>query len=134
MICYNTYILNKQENYMLSLKTQSAAPLFTKEDIPRIVNEAFAAAKTAEAAYRAKHGEPMYCGFAWCNVGPGNSAVAKYLKANNLARPSYSKGVDVWNPGGSHTQSMDIKEEGAYAFAKVLQSYGIKAYASSRAD
>ena len=119
---------------MLSLKTQSATPMFTKEDIPRIVAEAFLAAKTAEAAYRAKYGEPGFCGFAWVNCSPGNSAVAKYLKANNLARPSYSKGVDVWNPGGSMTQSMDIKEEGAYAFAKVLQAYGIKAYANSRAD
>jgi len=31
-------------------------------------------------------------------------------------------------------QSMDVKEEAATAYAKVLQKYGYKAYMGSRAD
>jgi len=120
---------------MLSLKTQSAAPLFTKEDIPRIVNEAFAAAKTAEAAYRAKHGEPMWpCGFASVKIKPANSAIARYIKSTGKGRTGYSGGLIVSNPGGSMTQNMDIKEAGADAFAEVLRAYGVTAYSESRMD
>jgi hypothetical protein len=49
-------------------------------------------------------------------------------------RKSYNGGLDLWNPGGSFTQSMDIKEAGAEAYAEVLRQSGIKAYACSRAD
>lgn len=105
-----------------------------KTNIEEIVNEAFAAARAAESEFRAKHGEPMYCGFAWVNIKPGTSALAKYLKSKDLARKSYYGGVDVWNPGGSMTQSMDIKEVGAQAFAEVLCKYGVKAYMQSRPD
>jgi hypothetical protein len=99
-----------------------------------IANEAFEAARIAEAEFRAKFGEPFYCGFAWVNVRPGTSKMAKYLKTKDHAHKSYEGGVDVWNPGGSNTQSMDIKEVGASAFAKVLRDHGYKAYAKSRAD
>lgn len=120
---------------MLSLKTQTTAPLFTKEDIPRIVAEAFLAAKTAEAAYRAKYGEPVWpCGFAIVKLKPANSAIAKYLKASGKGRTGYSSGLIVSNPGGSMTQNMDIKEAGADAFAEVLRAYGVTAYSESRMD
>lgn len=100
-----------------------------------IYNEAFAAAQEAEAKYRAQYGEPFYCGFAWVKVRPGNCKFAKFLKVNKIVSgPAYNGGVDVWNPGKSPTQSMDIKEVGAHAFAQVLVKHGINAFAQSRAD
>ena len=101
-----------------------------------IFQEAVAAAKQAEADFRAKHGETMYCGFAWVNVyvDRTNSKVAKELIASGFKKDYKPKCLSVWNPGGSSTQSMDIKEAGADAFAKVFQKYGFRAYAGSRAD
>jgi hypothetical protein len=49
-------------------------------------------------------------------------------------RKSYWGGLDLWNPGGSGTQSMDVKETGARAYAETLEKFGIKAYMMSRAD
>lgn len=103
-------------------------------DEQAIINEAFKAARDAEAEFRAKHGEPFYCGFAWVTIRPGNCKVARILKQQGLARKGYYGGMEVWNPGGSMTQSMDIKECGAHAFAEVLRKYNIKASAGSRAD
>lgn len=101
-----------------------------------IYQEAVAAAKQAEADFLAKHGEPMYCGFAWVEVRVDrtNSAVAKELMAVGFKKDYKPKTLSVWNPGGSPTQSMDVKEAGANAFAKVMQKYGFRAYACSRAD
>ena len=73
------------------------------------------------------------CGFAWVNVKPGNSKFAKWLKSNGLGRPdSYYGGVTVWVREGG--QSAARKEAYAYAFANILNNYGIKAYANSRLD
>lgn len=73
------------------------------------------------------------CGFAWVNVKPGNSRIAKALVAANLARKdSYEGGVTVWVH--EFNQSMARKEAYARAFAKVLTDAGIRAYASSRMD
>ena len=99
-----------------------------------IHEEATKEAKKAVADFIAKHGEPFYCGFAWVNICDGRSAFAKALKKAGIASKSYSKGFDVWNPSGHPTQSMDAKEQGAYAYAEVLRKYGIKCYAQSRAD
>jgi len=49
-------------------------------------------------------------------------------------KPAYGGGLSLWNPGGSFTQSMDIKETGAEAYAKVLREHGLDAYMGSRAD
>jgi hypothetical protein len=102
----------------------------------QIVQEAFTAARVAEADYLARHGEPMYCGFGWVEVyvDRTNSKEAKELLAAGFKKDYKPKCLTVWNPGGSHTQSMDIKEAGASAFAKVLTKAGLKAYACSRAD
>jgi len=102
----------------------------------QIVQEAFTAARVAEADYLAKHGEPMYCGFGWVEVyvDRTNSKEAKELLAAGFKKDYKPKCLTVWNPGGSHTQSMDIKEAGASAFAEVLTKAGLKAYACSRAD
>jgi hypothetical protein len=40
----------------------------------------------------------------------------------------------MWNPGGLPVQNIDIKEAGAYAYARYLQGLGLKAYAGSRLD
>lgn len=102
-----------------------------------IVREAIEAAKKAETEFRAKHGEPMYCGFAWVEVKVDrtNSQAAKELIAAGFKKDYCKpKTLSLWNPGGSHTQSMDIKEAGADAFAEVMRKYGFRAYACSRAD
>ena len=51
--------------------------------ISQIVNQAFTAARQAEADYLAKHGEPGYCGFGWVEVyvDRTNSKEAKELIA-----------------------------------------------------
>jgi hypothetical protein len=108
--------------------------MLQKSQFASVYAEAKAAAVAAEAEFEKKYGDPWYCGFAWVNIKPGTSPFAKWLKASGFARSSYYKGVDVWNPGGSGSQSMDRKEVGAAAFAAVLQNYGVSAYMMSRAD
>ena len=104
------------------------------ENIESIHNTALQAAVQAELEFRAKHGEPGYCGFAWVNVPvKASTKLGRALKAVGF-RKSYSGGLDLWNPGGSFTQSMDIKETGAQAYAETLRKFGINAYMSSRAD
>lgn len=100
----------------------------------QLVEQAFLAAKQAEADFRAKYGEPMYCGFAWAVIRPANCKVAKILKAKYGARKGYYGGLEVSNPGSSFTQSMDIKECGTQAFVNVLKAGGVRATMASRAD
>jgi len=104
------------------------------DNIESIHNTAVSAAKKAEADFRAQHGEPGYCGFAWVHVREkASTKLGRALKAVGF-KPAYGGGLQLWNPGGSFTQSMDIKETGAQAYADVLKSHGITAYMSSRAD
>jgi len=105
-------------------------------DVADIHVEALQAAKKAESDFIAQYGEPFYCGFAWVDVYGvrSNSKLGKALQAVGFDRSTYSKSLRLWNPGGSFTQSMDIKETGARAYAKVLQDHGIRAYMGSRAD
>ena len=74
------------------------------------------------------------CGFAWVTVKPVNSKIAKYMKdVIRIANKSICEpGIKLWV--SAYNQSMYKKEAYAYAFAKVLQSHGIKAYAGSRMD
>ena len=104
------------------------------DSINTIVDNAFAAATHATHAYIQAHGHTPYCGFAWVDVRPGNSKIANYLKKHHGARKSYKGGITVWAPGGGFSQSMDVNEQGAYAFASVLQDAGFDANADSRAD
>ena len=100
-----------------------------------IHNEAWTAAQKVVADYLATHAEPGFCGFGWAIIRPANSKFAKELVAAGVARKdSFQGGVRVWNPGGSYTQSMDLKEMATEAYVAVLQSHGIKAEAHSRAD
>lgn len=72
------------------------------------------------------------CGFAWVKIRPATTAFAKWLKANNIARPSYNGGIDIWI--SEFGQSVDRKTAMATAVAKVLREAGIDAYADSRLD
>jgi hypothetical protein len=104
-------------------------------DIFAIHLEALQAAKSAEAAFLAKHGEPMFCGFAWVRaVVSGNTKLGRDMKKVGFSPMYGASGLQLWNPAGSHTQSMDLKEAGARAYADVLNSHGIKAYVGTRAD
>ena len=104
------------------------------DNIESICNTAREAAVQAENDFRARHGEPGYCGFAWVHVSEkASTKLGRALKTVGF-KPAYGGGLQLWNPGGSFTQSMDIKETGAQAYADVLKSHGITAYMSSRAD
>lgn len=83
-----------------------------------------------------------YCGFAWIEVkGDMRKPIAKELKQAGFEK--YTKGL-LWlyNPSDACTQSMDVKEAGAYAYAnkfneligEKLKAAGFKVYANSRPD
>jgi hypothetical protein len=105
-------------------------------DIQAIYEEAKQAATNAENAYLAQYGERAYCGFAWVDVfvDRTNSKEAKALLGVGFQKSYRSKTLNMWTCGNYHGQSMDVKEEGAQAFAAVLQKHGFRAYAGSRAD
>ena len=107
----------------------------TKEQVIAAVTEAKQAAYTAAMDYIATQGESYFCGFAWVKVfEKGNTKMGRRLKEAGLKK-SWDTGLDIWNPSGLPTQSMDVKEAGAQAAAKVLRDrLGVKAYAMSRAD
>ena len=104
-------------------------------DIQAIHNEAKTAAITAENAYLAQHGEPLYCGFAWVDIYgiKGNTRLGKAFKAAGI-RKSYTGSYQIWNPAGIGVQNIDTLEAGAEAAAKVFEKYGFRAYAGSRLD
>ena len=104
--------------------------------LSQIVQDAFTAARQAEADFRARHGEPGYCGFGWVEVyvERTNSKQAKELIAAGFKKSYKPRCLSLWTPGAYHGQSMDVREAGAHAFAEVLSKSGLKAYACSRAD
>ena len=110
----------------------------TDIDWYKVIVEANKAAREAGRDYRNKYGEPWYCGFAWVTITDGRHPIVKVLKTDFKdtvqSHKGHPRGWDVWNPGGSSTQSMDIKECESHAFAKVLKSYGVDCYVGTRAD
>lgn len=102
----------------------------------QIHNIAIDAAREAETEFMNEYGEPFYCGFAWVTLFiDGRKPFAKELiKAGIVSKSWDGRGYIVWNPAGNGTQSMDIKEVGAEAYARVFRENGIKAYMGSRAD
>lgn len=100
-------------------------------------NEAAMQARTAAKIAYDQVGERDACGFAWVNVWGvrSNSKLGKALQAAGF-RKDYTGSLQIWNPSGHHTQSISVKEAGAYAYAKVLQEkLGLeKVYAGSRMD
>ena len=87
------------------------------------------------------YGEPVYCGFAWVTVYPkhkGNTRDGKLerrlLEEMGFRKDWTGRAYELWNPAQWPGQSMDAKEAGARAAARVLTKYGYTAYAGSRAD
>ncbi len=103
--------------------------------------EAKKACLKAVDEFTAKHGEPMYCGFANISIHPARGRLVKFLKELGVGDNGYRGGwrisyYDLMPKGHRYgsTQSMDIKEEGCQAFADSLKKYGIDCYMESRAD
>ena len=72
------------------------------------------------------------CGFAYVVVRPGNSAFARWLKANKRAYAGYYGGTEMGvSPFG---QSLERKTAYARAFALVLTEAGLNASYNSRMD
>lgn len=74
------------------------------------------------------------CGFAWVIIRPGNCSFALWLKKHGGERiyKGYRGGVQMFAP--LNTQSVSTKEAYCEAYAKVLQSRGVKAFAQSALD
>ena len=108
----------------------------TSKTIQAIHQDALASARTAEAAFFSDFGETFYCGFAWVEVKVrSNSTLGKALQSIGFTKSYSSRGtLMLWNPAGSSSQSMDLKEAGAMAYARSLRADGIQAYSASRAD
>ena len=101
-----------------------------------VIQDAIKVAQDKAQEYVKNHGEPGYCGFAWVNVYGvrSNSKLGKLLAKYGFSK-AYGGGLQLWNPSGLLTQSMDVKEVGAYACAEVLhKELGLKAYGGSRPD
>ena len=102
-----------------------------------------ARAKAVEAvdAFTAKHGEPMYCGFANVSIHPAKGRFVNILKKAGIGSNGYRGGwrisyYDVMPQDHElrGTQSMSIQEVATEAFRDELRKYGLTVYAESRAD
>ena len=103
-------------------------------NIQDIHDAATAAAKDATIQHLAKHGEDYYCGFAWVQVREkANTKLGRALKSIGFTK-AYGGGLQLWNPSGTMSQSMILKEVGARAYVDVLKQAGVPAYVGSRAD
>ena len=95
---------------------------------------ATAASKNATIQHLTKHGEDFYCGFAWVQVSEkASTKLGRALKSIGFTK-AYGGGLQLWNPSGTMSQSMTLKEVGAQAYADVLKQAGVPAYVQSRAD
>jgi len=95
-----------------------------------------ALAEQAGQAMYAKVGERDACGFGWVEVyvDRTNSAQAKELIKAGFRKDYKPRCLSMWDPAGVPTQSVSVKEAGAYAYAEYLTQLGLKAYAGSRLD
>ena len=111
-----------------------------KMDPAEIFGNACLKARYAVDEFTAKHGEPMYCGFANISIHPARGPFVSWCKKMNIGSNGYGGGwrisyYDFMNGHQyNHTQSMDIKEEAMNAVSSYLKSLGITAYAEIRAD
>mgnify|MGYP000868839791 FL=1 len=103
----------------------------------QIHNEALVAAQEATEKFMDKHPDFMgACGFAWVTAYvKGNTKLGKSF-INLGFEKSYSGGYQIWNPGGSNSQNIDLKEAGADAYVQVIRKYlpEVKIYSHSRMD
>ena len=93
-------------------------------------------AEQAGLAMYQRVGERDACGFGWVEVyvDRTNSKQAKELIAAGFRKDYKPKCLSMWDPAGVPTQSVSVKEAGAYAYAEYLTQLGLKAYAGSRLD
>jgi len=82
-----------------------------------------------------QYDEPMFCGFAWVSIHgvKGSTILGKAFKTHGFSK-GYPSGLRKSNPANYEGQSMDCKEAGAKAYAKVLTGFGIDASYGTRAD
>ena len=95
-----------------------------------------ALAEQAGLAMYQKVGERDACGFGWVEVyvDRTNSKQAQELIRAGFRKDYKPKCLSMWDPAGIPTQSISVKEAGAYAYAGYLTQLGLKAYAGSRLD
>ena len=93
-------------------------------------------AEQAGLAMYQQIGERDACGFGWVEVyvDRTNSKQAKELIAAGFRKDYKPKCLSMWDPAGVPTQSISVKEAGADAYAKYLQTLGLQAYGCSRLD
>jgi hypothetical protein len=93
-------------------------------------------AEQAGLAMYNKIGERDACGFGWVEVyvDRTNSKQAQELIKAGFRKDYKPKCLSMWDPAGIPTQSISVKEAGAYAYANYLTALGLKAYAGSRLD
>jgi hypothetical protein len=93
-------------------------------------------AEQAGLAMYQKVGERDACGFGWVEVyvDRTNSKQAKELIKAGFRKDYKPRCLSMWDPAGVPTQSVSVKEAGAYAYAEYLSQLGLKAYAGSRLD
>lgn len=104
-------------------------------------NAALDAAQQAVDALIEQHGQQHpawnYCGFAWVAIRPARGKFVNALKKADLGYTGYKGGYQITprvKIAGPQAQSMNLKEEAATAYAKVLRDNGIDAWMQSRAD
>ena len=111
-----------------------------KMDPAEIFGNACLKARYAVDEFTAKHGEPMYCGFANISIHPARGPFVSWCKKMEIGSTGYGRGYrisyyDFMNGHQyNHTQSLDIKEVAMNAVSSYFKSLGITAYAESRAD
>ena len=95
-----------------------------------------ALAEQAGLAMYQRVGERDACGFGWVDVyvDRTNSAQAKELIKAGFRKDYKPRCLSMWDPAGVPTQSVSVKEAGAWAYAEYLTQLGLKAYAGSRLD
>jgi len=100
------------------------------------IQKGMAVAIQAGQAMYAQVGERDACGFGWVEVyvDRTNSKQAQELIKAGFKKSYKPKCLDYWDPAGVPTQSISVKEAGAYAYAAYLESLGLKAYGCSRLD
>lgn len=124
---------------LVGMGAVSKGEIKPKVDFDAIYNEAHEAGMKAGNEHNPR---PMHvvgygavmdgvCGFAWVKFA-GNTAWARWCKKNGRAKASSEGGYYIWV--SYFNQSMERKYKYASAFAKVLQSHGISAYAYERID
>ena len=108
---------------------------YTVEDLKTIKAAALQHGQDAALAHIQQYGEQDYCGFAWTNIWDikGNTKLGKRMKQAGFDK-DYTGAYQIYNPAGYGGQSMDVKEAGARAAAKVFEQYGFTAYPGGRAD